>query len=509
MKNFFSKKFVKYIVGTLTILLVGLGLYKSPIVQNKLAANNAVEKTAIVKKGDIQLLVSGTGEIYYDKTSSIISKVSSKVTKIYFNEGDSIKKGDLICEFDDSAAEIDMKQKKNALVQNQLSNKANTIQVDKLSIETPFSGQVSDIKVKQGDVVQKGGVLFTIADTSKLKLSVEFNAEDISKISINQVAQVNLEPLMQSTTGIVTYKSNKAITTSAGGKLYTVEIQINNPGGVTEGMNASADISLKSKSLSSTNAGTLEYINKTSVISETGGTVNSISIKKNQQVNANEKVITINNDDITINKEIADSKITDSQIQIASSENQLGYYKIYAPIDGVIVKQGMRVGDSVTIGYPVTTIEEKSVVQVDADIDELDIAKVAIGQKVQLTVDAAPETRTKPIEGEVIKIPLDGVSKNGVTYFAVTIRVKERQQMLRGGMNVTANIEAKNIINALYLPKEAIIESQGKSMVMVNDGQGNAVQKEVKVGARNASIVEITSGISEGTAVILPKKESE
>lgn len=507
MKNIFSKKIVKYAAGILIVGVSGFALYKAPIVQNKLAANVAEQKTATVKRGDIKLLVSGTGYVYYDKTSSIVSKVSSKVTNVYFNEGDRVKKGDLICEFDDSAAKIDMEQKKNALVQNQLSNKVSTIQVDKLTIKTPFTGQISNITVKEGDIVQRGGELFTIADTSKLKLLVEFNATDIDKISVNQAINVNLTSLMQSTTGIVTYKSNKAISTSSGGKLYTAEIQINNPGGVTEGMNASASIDTSTGSLSSTNTGTLEYIKKTSVISETGGTVNNISIKKNQQVNSGEKVIIIKNDDVTINKEISNSNITGSQIQIASSENQLGYYKIYAPIDGIIAVQSMKVGNSVSIGEPVTTIKEKSVVQVDVDIDELDIDKVAIGQKVQLTVDALTETITNPIEGEVVKIPLDGISKNGVTNFAVTVRIKERQEMLKGGMNVSADIEAKSTVNALYLPKEAIIKSEGKSIVMVKEGQQDATQKAVEVGVRNGSIVEIRSGLKEGNIVILPEEK--
>lgn len=505
MKKFFSKKFVKYATGIIIIVVVCLGLYKSPIIQNKLTAKTAVEKTAIVKKGDIKLLVSGTGEVYYDEAAAISSKVSSKVTNIYFREGDRVKKGDLICEFDDFDAKLNMSQSKNALVINQLSNKANEIQLDKLTIRTPFSGQISNIAVKQGDIAQKGGTLFTIADTSKLKLTVEFNAADIDKISLNQVVNVNLTSLMQSTSGVVTYKSNKAISTSAGGQLYTVEVEINNPGAITEGMDATASIEIPSGSLSSTNAGTLEYIKKTPVISETGGTINNIFIKKNQQVSVGEKVIIVKNDDVTINKEIGDSKITDSQIQIASLENQLGDYKIYAPMDGIIAKQSIKVGNSVTIGELVTTIKEKSIVQVDVDIDELDIAKVAIGQKAQLIVDAVTETATKPIEGEVVKISLDGTSENGVTNFAVTVRALERQEILKGGMNVSADIEVKSITNALYLPKEAITKSEGKSIVMVKDDKANTVPKEIEIGASNGSFTEIKNGLKEGDIIILPQ----
>lgn len=253
MKKIFSKKIVKYTVGIVIIVIVSVLLYKSPIVQNKLAAKVVVQKTAIVKKGDIKFLVSGTGSVYYGKTASISSKVNSKVTNIYFKEGDRVKAGDLICEFDDSGAKLIASQSKNALVTNQLSNDANATLVNKLNIVTPFSGQITNIVVKRGDVVQKGGELFTIADTSKLKLAVEFNAADINKISVNQLVDINITSLMQSVKGKITYKSGKAISTSSGGKLYTVEITINNPGALSEGMKAGASIETSSGSISSTN----------------------------------------------------------------------------------------------------------------------------------------------------------------------------------------------------------------------------------------------------------------
>jgi HlyD family secretion protein len=505
MKNFFARKYVKYATGILIIVMVGLALYKAPIVQNRLTSNAIVEKTEIVKKGDIKFLVSGIGHVYYDKAASVSSKVSGKVTNVYFQEGDRVKAGDLICDFDDSAAKLSVNQIKNALVINQLSSQANAILVNKLSIKTPFAGQISNILVKNGDAVQPGGALFTIADTSKLKLAVEFNAADISKISINQSVDINITPLMQSVRGIVTYKSDKAVSTSAGGKLYTVEIMISNPGAVSEGMDAGASIETSSGSVSSTNTATLEYVNKTTVISETGGTVNYIAIKKNQQINSGIEVIRIKNDDISLNSQIGASKITDSQIQIATSENHLVDYKIYAPIDGIIAKLSIKKGDSINIAQEVTTIKEINVVKADIDIDELEIAKVAIGQKVQLIVDAIAETTTKPIEGEIVKISLDGVSKNGVTNFVVTVLVKERQEMLMGGMNLSADIEAKSTTNVLYVTKKAITSISGKSIVRIKADNTNVIEKEVEIGASNGSIVEIKSGLKEGDIIILPQ----
>ncbi len=505
IKGFFSKKPVKYAATICIILVVGVAFYKSPIVQNRLAASADVQKTVVVKKGDIKLWASGTGDIYYDKTSNISSKVSSNVRNVYFKEGDKVKAGDLICEFNDSATQLALSESRNELVQSELSNDANEIQAGKLSIKTPFLGQISNILVKKDDVITKGAALFTIADTSKLKLSVDFNAVDIKKISMNQPINVSISSIMQSVKGTVTYISNKVISTNAGGQLYTVEIQINNPGAISEGMIGEASFETAKGTVTSTNSTALEYINKTTVISETGGTVRSISIKKNQQVAASQEVIRMKNDDVAINQSIGGAKIASSQIKIASSENMLSDYKIYAPIDGTIAKQNIKIGDSVTPGQAVTSIEKTDIVLVDIDIDEIEISKVALGQKAQLTLDALTDTLTNPIEGEVIKIALNGTPKNGVTNFAVTIKVNERQSMLKGGMNVTAKIESKSITNALYIPMEAITKSGKKQFVTIKGDKTEGIQRGIEIGISNESVTEIKSGLKEGDIVVLPQ----
>lgn len=514
IKNLFSKKPVKITAGIVVIAVVGIGVYYSPIVQNKVvAASVAGQKTAVVKKGNIDTLVSGTGSMYYDKESILQAKVNSTVTKVYFKEGDRVKAGDIICEFDDTNEVLGMNQKKNALTQSQLSSNSNSAEINKLIVKTPFTGQVSNIVVKKDDTVQKGSPLFTIADTSKLKLTADFNSADISKLSLNQAVEVYITSMMQSVQGTVTYKSNKPVSTSTGGQLYTIEIQINNPGGISEGMTANVSLETGNGTISSTNTGELEYVNKTTVLSETNGTIDNVSIKKNQQINGGVAVIKIKNDDIVRSKEIGDLKISDSEIAIAASEKQLSYYKIYALIDGVVAKQDIKVGDNIAIGQTVAVIKETDVVQVDVDIDELDIAKVALGQKAKINVDALPETVEKPIEGEVIKIAVDGISKNGVTNFPVTVRVKERQNILKGGMNSTAEIQVASLSNSLYIPKAAIVKANGKSTVTVMPEQAAAstkkkdkltTVKEIETGVSNDSVIEVKSGLKEGDIIVLP-----
>jgi HlyD family secretion protein len=563
IKNFFSKKTVKIILVALAISAAGFGLYKSPIVQKTLTAASTTavqQKTVTVKKGDLNSVVSGSSSVYYDRVTKVASKVSSTVSKIYFQQGDVVKAGDLIAEFDDIDAQQTVNDKENTLLQNQLSNEATLEDVRRLTVKIPFAGQVSDIKVKSSDTVSKGAALFTITDTSKLKVLLQFNGADAAKITVNQSADVYLTSMMQSVKGTVKYISSQPAATTQGGQLHSVEIEVDNPGAVLGGMTASAEIETTGGVVTSTNTAVLEYIKKATVTSEVSGTVDAISIKENQKANSGEPVIKLKSDEIIRSAQLAEMKIANSKDQVASANQQLNYYKIYAPIDGVISLQAIKVGDSVKTDETITTITETSVMEFDINIDELDIAKISVEQKATITVDALTETAAKPLQGEVIKVAFQGTSSNGVTTFPVTVRIHEGIDKIKGGMNATANIQVGKASGVLYLPIEAIAKSGGKSYVWVKaDGASadgtyknsetsgnttsdrgqnkgasnnsvqngpmgmfgigtqnktssqsqnyyaNAVRKEVQVGINNDSYIEIKSGLNEGDVIILPQ----
>lgn len=473
-KNFFSKKTTKIILAAVVVAAVGFGVYKSPIVQKRITSASATavqQKTATVRKGDINSVVSGSGSIYFDRVSKVASRVSSTVSKIYFSLGDRVKAGDLIAEFDDIDARQSVSDKQNSLLQSQLSNEATIQDVNKLNVKAPFAGQVTDIKIKKGDTVARGGVLFTIFDNSKFKLVLQFNGGDAAKLSLNQSVDVYLTSMMQAVNGKVTYIGSQSTATSTGGQVNTVEIEVQNPGAVSAGMIASAEIETSSGLVSSINTAALEYVNKIVVTSETGGIVESISIKDNQKVDSGAVVIKMKNDDVMRNAQLAEMKIDSSKGQVESAEQQLSYYKIYAPIDGIISAQTMKVGDSIKNNDVATTVTDTNLMAFDITIDELDIAKISVGQKVTISVDALTETATRPLQGEVTKIAFQGNSQNGVTTFPVTIRINEASDKIKGGMNATANIQIGGAKNVLYVPIEAITKMGGKAFVWVKADQ--------------------------------------
>jgi HlyD family secretion protein len=477
-KDVFTKGVVKKVVLGLICIAAVIGILQIKPIHDKLFGSKTQVKqnTATVKKGDIQTLVSGSGSIYFKNDSKLYSKVNGTVTAVNFKEGDKVKKGDVIYELDSTDAESSIENNQNNLTQNEISAESSSESVNNLTIRAPFSGQVSNITVGIGDSLQNNGTILTITDTSKLKVVLTYNAGDIGKIRSGQTAEVYISSLMQSVKGTVTYVSSEPSASASGAKLYTVEVQLSNPGASLDGMTASAEISTSKGTVSSTNSAALSYIAKRAVVSKTGGTVSALYVKENQKVTSGQVLAVMDNADVIRAKETSDLKLQSAQSQIASSQKQLNNYKIVAPFDGVITKLSNKVGDTVTPGTEVAEVSDPTVMEFDIPVDELDIAKISVGQKVNITADALTETSAAPIAGEVEKIAVQGTAVSGVTTFPVTIKIDDNLDKLKGGMNANANIIVSNKENVLYVPIEAVTTINGKSFVRIKgtENSGNA-----------------------------------
>lgn len=168
-------------------------------------------------------------------------------------------------------------------------------------------------------------------------------------------------------------------------------------------------------------------------------------------------------------------------------------YTITSPIDGIVLRKDGRVGEIVEAGTVLFRVGEPQPLEVEAEVNEEDIPRVAVGQLVLFRTDAFPERR---IEGKVREItPMgDPVSK---TY---RIRIDlPSDTPLRIGMSVEANIITREKENALLVPADAI---QGAHVFVVD---GNlARRREVKAGIRGTRAVEILDGLTEKDRVVSP-----
>ena len=185
--------------------------------------------------------------------------------------------------------------------------------------------------------------------------------------------------------------------------------------------------------------------------------------------------------------------IQQRQNSLMSAQQNYTDYFIRAPFDGVIAEVAARIGDSVGIGTVLMTlITEQQVAEIF--LNEVDVAKVHVGQKVTITFDAIEELTTT---GEVADIDTIGAATQGVVNYGVLITFDVQDERVKPGMSLAVNIITNSKPNVLVVPSAAIKSQGGNSYVEVMEsGATVPTRTVVAVGLSNDTDTEIISGLS-------------
>ncbi|ANK91632.1 MULTISPECIES: efflux RND transporter periplasmic adaptor subunit [Rhizobium] len=156
-------------------------------------------------------------------------------------------------------------------------------------------------------------------------------------------------------------------------------------------------------------------------------------------------------------KQINEAEVLASEADLQLAEVNLAKAKIVSPIDGVILTRSVNPGATVaaSLSAPIlfTIAGDLKKMELQVDVDEADVGKIAVGQKAKFTVDAYPD-RSFPAEIEQIRFASEVVN-NVVTYKAV-LSVDNADLLLRPGMTATADITVEAVKDTLMVPNAAL-----------------------------------------------------
>ncbi|MFW5868649.1 MAG: efflux RND transporter periplasmic adaptor subunit [Armatimonadota bacterium] len=163
---------------------------------------------------------------------------------------------------------------------------------------------------------------------------------------------------------------------------------------------------------------------------------------------------------------------------------------------GIVTDIVREPGDVVSPGQAVMTISEMDRPEIHVEIDERDIAEVAVDQAAFLSADARPD---ETIEAVVERITPEAITERGV--IDVILRPTDRPDWLRPGMTVDASIVVAEKQQLLVLPLGAVVVSGEDASVLVVD-DGVVRRLEVETGVGGVTGTPIRSGVSEDALVI-------
>lgn len=189
-------------------------------------------------------------------------------------------------------------------------------------------------------------------------------------------------------------------------------------------------------------------------------------------------------------------------------EDELAYENTFikSPIDGIVVKRYMKVGESITLqsaSLPLLSIADNSRILVRAEIDESDVGKIAVGQSALVRADAY---RDETFTGKVVRIsgglgrkqiksdnPNDKVDAEILEAIIKLDPGAEAQLKLGLRVEVIVRVAYKDQVQ--ILPLEAIQRRGDGSFVRLKNGQA-WVERRVVTGTWDLSYVEIKEGLN-------------
>jgi HlyD family secretion protein len=153
----------------------------------------------------------------------------------------------------------------------------------------------------------------------------------------------------------------------------------------------------------------------------------------------------------------ANAQVQQSTASLNSSLTNLKYTKIVSPIDGIVVDRQYDVGQTVAASFSAPTLfsiaQDMTKMQVQADVDQSDIGRIAVGQPARFTVDSYPD---QEFRGRISQIRLNAtVSQNVVTY-PVIIEVPNPDEKLRPKMTANVTIDVAQVRDVLRIPNGAL-----------------------------------------------------
>lgn len=544
-----QKKLLKTVIVFILIVAVVFAGYKW------WSGNNSSKKTlaqtsstARVTRGDLEVILKGSGTLQPNDQATINLKVEGTVKRVYFQEGSIVKKGDLLYELEDPQLEISLQKAQLAVAQAKMNLNEALKQRGKSIIYAPESGVVKSVNVKPGDTVSQGTVLATTLNENKTRVRAPFNSAQLKSIKLGQKAEVLFLDSLYSVEGNVTKIDSVATPTVTGARYYYVTVEIDGNYYV-EGVNRLTQVYIitangKEQGLEQV---PVEPLDAVEIKPEISSTIKEVYIDEGDTVKKGQKLFSLDEEDIESNIEKQQLALQQAELDLESRLKDRENLMVYAPIDGTITEQNVREGDLIKLSTssssssePAAIIVDYSKMQVVLSIDELDINKVKLGMPVKVTSDAVPG---EVFEGKVEKIADEGKSQNNVATFDVTVTM-DKNPKLKAGMTVDAELTVAKKQNVLMLPIAAIQQQNGKSYVIpvrkdnpttqdntdrnsnggngsngnnnnnYNNNRSNGNRRfsmnmvEVKTGISNDDYIEIVSGLNEGDMVLVPTSSS-
>lgn len=192
--------------------------------------------------------------------------------------------------------------------------------------------------------------------------------------------------------------------------------------------------------------------------------------------------------------------ITAAEARVAAAQAVLNQAYLTAPFAGTITSTTGQAGSQVNSGSAAIQLDDLSHLLVDAQVAEIDVNRIAVGQLVIVTLEAA---FAQEYRSEVVEVPVIGNQVGGAARFTVVVEITDPDEQVRPGMTATLNFVTADLADVLQVPNRALRLREGERVVYVLR-EGQIVPVPITLGIASEDYTQVLSGeLAPGELIVL------
>jgi HlyD family secretion protein len=534
MKNIFLKilKSKKFYFALIILLIISYFVY--PRIFKKESVRYVLGE---VQRGNLEIKVSGTGEIVPIEEINVKSKVGGEVTFLNVKEGDNVYQGQILAKIDSKNLEKTIKDQEILIKNLELAIESAKLNLEKLNFQyqNTLRGDDYNKALNQGILILNDFYNFYpgfIEDLRKIYFYKDFENYDNNlkyyesynpsfagksqKLEFNyNILRTKYIELSDNFKNISNQNETKEriIKDSYDLVLATYDL-------VNEGREMvrylKEDLTLKNATHEKENIINNHFQKLTNYL-------NSLAQYKQNLFDIISKINSYHDivDNYNFDKKNLELSIRQKEIDLEQAKKKLNDlkedlndYYITAPFSGILSTLNIKKGDLIASNQIIGTIITNQKIA-NISLNEIDVAQVKVGQTAILTFDAFPDLKVK---GKIIEISTVGKEEQGVVSYGIKISLEKENKEIKPGMSVNAEIIVDRKENVLLVPNSAIkSDGMGKYVEVIKNYEikrrnsfkpvaisQNLIEKRyIKTGISNDEFTEILEGLNEGEVIII------
>jgi HlyD family secretion protein len=197
----------------------------------------------------------------------------------------------------------------------------------------------------------------------------------------------------------------------------------------------------------------------------------------------------------------AEAQVAQAEAALALAELTLERATLRAPFDGIVAAVNVKAGEIGSGVFPAITVLDGSGFRTTISVDELDVGRLARGQKAVVTLEALPDAE---IPGTVERIAPVATMEGGVVYYDVVVSLGVTDAPVRADMSANTTILVNEYADVLKIPTWVVRVDQDTGQTYVDRRAGGEIERvDVTLGIRYEGFVQVLGGLAEGDELVL------